>query len=78
MNWDFGLAQTCGDECALEELPEVVEVEGAVFHLHIHVASHAGLHHVQVGQPKLVQLFCQVAVGGIGLVIFYGAKLTIR
>ena len=68
---------TCSNEGPLEELPEMVQGEGAVLHLHIFIASNSGLHHVQIGQLELVQLLCKVPVGGIWLVIFHASKFAV-
>lgn len=69
---------TCGNEGPLEKVPEVVQVKGGVLYLYIFIAGNSGLYHMQVGQVELVQLLCEVTVGGIWLVIFDTSKLAIR
>lgn len=68
---------TCCNEGTLEQLPEVVQIKCAVLYFYIFIASNPGLNHVQVGQAELVQLLCEVAVGGIGLVILHASKLSV-
>lgn len=36
-------------------------------HLLVLVASDTGLHKVHVGQPILVELLCQIAIGVVGI-----------
>lgn len=69
---------TSSNECAVVQLSELSKVVGLVSDVNLGVACNPWLNHVQVCQTKLVQLICEVAVGRVGLVICYIAKLTIR